>query len=119
MSPGPRSSRQVTISRHMAADRPAPTPESLGRQSWDTWPTYDAAVLGFRDYWYPVAWSKSVSRKPLALTLLGDKAMLLRDEHGQPRALQNRCPHRGVPLSLGRQEVPGTWSCIYHGWTYD
>ena len=49
---------------------------SLGRQQWDTWPTYDAAVLGFRDYWYPVAWSKSVSRKPLALTLLGEKVML-------------------------------------------
>jgi phenylpropionate dioxygenase-like ring-hydroxylating dioxygenase large terminal subunit len=92
---------------------------SLGRQQWDTWPTYDAAVLGFRDYWYPVAWSKSIGRKPLALTLLGEKVMLLRDEHGQPRALHNRCPHRGVPLSLGRQEVPGTWSCIYHGWTYD
>lgn len=27
---------------------------SLGRDSWDTWPTYDAAVLGFRDYWYPI-----------------------------------------------------------------
>jgi phenylpropionate dioxygenase-like ring-hydroxylating dioxygenase large terminal subunit len=92
---------------------------SLGRQQWDTWPTYDAAVLGFRDYWYPVAWSKSIGRKPLALTLLGEKVMLLRDERGQPRALHNRCPHRGVPLSLGRQEVPGTWSCIYHGWTYD
>jgi phenylpropionate dioxygenase-like ring-hydroxylating dioxygenase large terminal subunit len=92
---------------------------SLGRQSWDTWPTYDAAVLGFRDYWYPVAWSKSIGRKPLALTPLGDKVMLVRDRDGQVRALDDRCAHRGVPLSLGRQEVPGTWSCIYHGWTYD
>jgi len=25
----------------------------------------------------------------------------------------------GVPLSLGRQEFPGTWTCCYHGWTYD
>lgn len=32
--------------------------------------------------------------------------------------MANRCPHRGVPLSLGKQEVPGTWSCRYHGWTY-
>ena len=107
---------KITSAGPMADKRGA---ASLGRQQWDTWPTYDAAVLGFRDYWYPVAWSKSISRKPLALTLLGDKVMLLRDEHGQPRALHNRCPHRGVPLSLGRQEVPGTWSCIYHGWTYD
>ena len=34
-------------------------------------------------------------------------------------ALADRCPHRGVPLSLGTQEFPGTLSCPYHGWTYD
>jgi phenylpropionate dioxygenase-like ring-hydroxylating dioxygenase large terminal subunit len=94
---------------------------SLGREQWDTWPTYAAAVLGFRNYWYPVAWSGDLRRgaKPLALTLLGDRVMLLRDEDGQLRALRDRCPHRGVPLSLGKQEIVGTWSCIYHGWTYD
>ncbi len=92
---------------------------SPGRESWDTWPTYDAATLGFRGYWYPVAWSAALGRKPVALTLLGEPVMLVRDQHGNARALHNRCPHRGVPLSLGRQETPGTWSCIYHGWTYD
>jgi phenylpropionate dioxygenase-like ring-hydroxylating dioxygenase large terminal subunit len=94
---------------------------SLGRERWDTWPTYDAAVLGFRNYWYPVAWSNDLSRggKPLALMLLGDRVMIVRDRDGQLCALADRCPHRGVPLSLGKQEVGGTWSCIYHGWTYD
>ncbi len=94
---------------------------SLGRERWDTWPTYDAAVLGFRDYWYPVAWSGELQRggKPLALTLLGERVMFLRDRDGEVHALADRCPHRGVPLSLGKQEVAGTWSCMYHGWTYD
>ena len=94
---------------------------SLGRERWDTWPTYDAAVLGFRNYWYPVAWSSELRAggKPLGLTLLGDRVMVLRDRDGEVRALADRCPHRGVPLSLGKQEVAGTWSCIYHGWTYD
>ena len=32
--------------------------------------------------------------------------------------LHDRCPHRGVPLSLGRRQFPGTISCPYHGWTY-
>ena len=45
---------------------------SLGRDSWDTWPTYESAALGFRGYWYPVAWSASLGRKPMALTLLGE-----------------------------------------------
>ncbi|HVA24332.1 MAG TPA: Rieske 2Fe-2S domain-containing protein [Chloroflexota bacterium] len=91
----------------------------LGRRSWDTWPAYDAAELGLREYWYPVVWSGQLGRKPVAVKVLGEDVMLLRDNAGKPRALANRCPHRGVPLALGRQEFPGTWSCWYHGWTYD
>jgi phenylpropionate dioxygenase-like ring-hydroxylating dioxygenase large terminal subunit len=91
-----------------------------GRRSWDTWPVYDAAVLGLRNYWYPIAWSRRIgTKKPLALRLLGEPVMLVRDAAGGVRAIGNRCPHRGVPLSLGKQEARGTWSCRYHGWTYD
>jgi phenylpropionate dioxygenase-like ring-hydroxylating dioxygenase large terminal subunit len=90
-----------------------------GRRSWNTWPAYDAAELGLREYWYPVAWSGRLGRKAVAVKVLGEDVMLLRDADGTPHALANRCPHRGVPLSLGRQEFPGTWSCWYHGWTYD
>src|SRR5439155_4971399 len=63
-------------------------------------------------------WSRSVQDKPVAIQLLDAPIMLLR-EQGQVRALFNQCPHRGVPLSVGRQEFPGTWTCRYHGWTYD
>jgi phenylpropionate dioxygenase-like ring-hydroxylating dioxygenase large terminal subunit len=85
-------------------------------------------VLGLRDYWYPVLWSGALGRKPTPVTLLGEKLMLIRDR-GKAYALHDRCPHRGVPLSLGtgwlgqrtcsRQEFPGTLSCGYHGWTFD
>ncbi len=92
---------------------------SIGRREWDIWPRYDAAVLGFRNYWYPVLWSRNLGRRPVAVTLLGEEVMLVRDRDGRPYALQDRCPHRGVPLSLGKQEIKGTWSCWYHGWTYD
>lgn len=97
-----------------------PAPErGLGRRSWSTWPVYDAAELGLREYWYPVAWSREIGRKALPIEALGEKLMLVRDSNGRVTAMANRCPHRGVPLSLGRQEFPGTWSCWYHGWTYD
>lgn len=92
---------------------------AVGRREWSTWPTYDAAVLGFRNYWYPVIWSRELGRKARAFTLLGEEVMLVRDRDGKPYALVDRCPHRGVPLSYGRQEKPGTWSCWYHGWTYE
>jgi phenylpropionate dioxygenase-like ring-hydroxylating dioxygenase large terminal subunit len=93
---------------------------SVGRPDWSTWPKYESAVLGFRDYWYPVTWSRKVTRRPIQVTLLGEQIMLIR-EQGVIRALHDRCPHRGVPLShkMGSQEFPGTWTCCYHGWTFD
>lgn len=89
-----------------------------GRQDWSTWPLYEAAAEGFRGYWYPVAWGSHITSRPRAVTLCGEKLALIRDR-GQVYALHDRCPHRGVPLSLGRQQFPGTLSCAYHGWTYD
>ncbi|MCU1491865.1 MAG: Rieske (2Fe-2S) iron-sulfur protein [Acidimicrobiaceae bacterium] len=90
---------------------------SPGRTDWTSWPAYDAAELGFSDYWYPVQWSSQVTKRPLPITLRGERLVLLRDG-GRVYALNDRCLHRGVPLSLGRQEFPGTLSCPYHGWTY-
>jgi phenylpropionate dioxygenase-like ring-hydroxylating dioxygenase large terminal subunit len=93
---------------------------SRGRLDWSTWPKYEAAAAGFRNYWYPVAWSREVTGKPIQVTAIGETVMLIR-EKGVVRALHDRCPHRGVPLShpLATQEFPGTWTCCYHGWTFD
>ena len=82
------------------------------------WPRYEAAVLGFRDYWYPVTWSHHIGKRPYPFKLLGDPLMFYR-EGGKVYAFYDQCPHRGIPLSVGRQEFPGTWSCGYHGWTFD
>ncbi len=89
-----------------------------GRQDWSSWPHYQAAAAGFRGYWYPVAFSSQITGKPTAVTLLGERIMVIRD-NGTVYALKDRCPHRGVPLSYGNQQFPGTVSCIYHGWTFD
>jgi phenylpropionate dioxygenase-like ring-hydroxylating dioxygenase large terminal subunit len=102
------------------AVRTPPPSTRPGRQDWATWPRYEQAVVGFRGYWYPVIKSHDVGRKPVAVQVLGEKIMLKR-EHGRVFALHDRCPHRGVPLShpMGTQEFPGTWTCCYHGWTFD
>jgi phenylpropionate dioxygenase-like ring-hydroxylating dioxygenase large terminal subunit len=91
--------------------------KSIGRQDWSTWPTYERADLGLRNFWYPLTWSKDVGSKPKSVKILGETVMLIRDG-GVVAALSDRCPHRGVPLSLGTQEFPGTITCPYHGWTY-
>jgi phenylpropionate dioxygenase-like ring-hydroxylating dioxygenase large terminal subunit len=99
-------------------ERPADPKRSSGRPDWARWPTYDAASTGLREYWYPVAWSSQVSRRPIAVEVCTERIVLLRDVDGAAYALHDRCPHRGVRLSQGRQEFPGTITCPYHAWTY-
>ena len=82
-----------------------------------SWSRYEAADKGFRNYWYPVIESRNLGSKPKAVKVVGEPIVLVRDGD-KVRALHDRCPHRGVPLSAGRTEFPGTISCIYHGWTY-
>ena len=47
-----------------------------GRLDWSTWPRYEAAALGFREYWYPLAWARQVGRRPIRATLLGEELVL-------------------------------------------
>lgn len=91
---------------------------STGRADWSSWPTYEAAIEGLENYWYPVLWSNEVRDSPVARRVCGHDIVLQREPDGTVRALHDRCLHRGVPLSQGTQEFPGTVSCPYHGWTY-
>ena len=95
------------------------TSKGKGRGDWSSWPVYDQATLGLRDYWYPVRWSNTVTTDPEEIVLCGERIVLMRDVDGHVGALHNRCPHRGVPLSEGSQQFPGTLSCAYHGWTFN
>jgi len=70
------------------------------------------------DYWYPLAWSSELkSGKTLARRFAGEPIVLFRGASGTVSALEDRCAHRQVPLSLG--VVQGdTLKCGYHGWAY-
>jgi nitrite reductase/ring-hydroxylating ferredoxin subunit len=57
--------------------------------------------------------------KPLSVDI-GDRPVVLwRDLKGHARALEDRCPHRRAPLSLGCIRKEGWIQCGYHGWSYD
>ncbi|MFC8358703.1 Rieske 2Fe-2S domain-containing protein [Streptomyces griseorubiginosus] len=116
------TSEQPLAARKAAAKEPAKAPrasaDKIGRQDWSSWPHYDKAASGFRGYWYPVTWASHITGDPKPFTLCGEKITLIRD-NGTVYALHDRCPHRGVPLSEGNQQFPGTVSCPYHGWTFD
>jgi phenylpropionate dioxygenase-like ring-hydroxylating dioxygenase large terminal subunit len=81
-------------------------------------PIYDAAELGFHEYWYPALLSRHLGKKPQSLKILGENLVFVR-ANGQPRALFDRCAHRGMPLSAGTCKAEGTITCAYHGWTFD
>jgi phenylpropionate dioxygenase-like ring-hydroxylating dioxygenase large terminal subunit len=71
------------------------------------------------DYWYPIAWSAEVKAgKTLGRTFAGEPVVLYRGRSGAVFALEDRCAHRQVPLSLGVVEGD-TLKCGYHGWAYN
>jgi phenylpropionate dioxygenase-like ring-hydroxylating dioxygenase large terminal subunit len=71
------------------------------------------------DHWYPVAWASDLKPgKALGVEFAGQPIVLVRTETGKIYALEDRCAHRQVPLSLG--VVNGeNLRCTYHGWTYN
>jgi nitrite reductase/ring-hydroxylating ferredoxin subunit len=71
------------------------------------------------DVWCPVAPSRALAAGAArSVELLGAPVALYRGAGGAPRALEDRCPHRGVALSLGRPRGDRL-QCAYHGWTID
>lgn len=70
-------------------------------------------------WWYPACASSELGRRPHAITLMDLPLVLFRDGAGTAHALVDRCPHRNVPLSLGRVQADGTLQCSYHGWCFD
>jgi phenylpropionate dioxygenase-like ring-hydroxylating dioxygenase large terminal subunit len=100
----------------MPAGSPACPRESLDQPSGaDT----DLRRTGINpDFWYPVAVSAEVRRKTaFAAVFAGQRIALYRGESGAVYALEDRCAHRQVPLSMGVVEGD-TLRCCYHAWTY-
>jgi renierapurpurin 18,18'-hydroxylase len=70
------------------------------------------------NFWYPVAVSGSVrKKKTFAATFAGEPIALYRGESGTVYALEDRCAHRQVPLSMGVVEGDAL-RCCYHAWAY-
>ena len=71
-----------------------------------------------RNYWYVAASDHDVQRQPLGRIILGEPIVFYRLEDGTPVALEDRCAHRHLPLSMGKL-VGDTLQCHYHGLRYD
>ena len=70
------------------------------------------------DFWYPVALSRRVrDGRVCATAFAGERIALYRGASGAVHALEDRCAHRQVPLSMGVVEGE-TLRCCYHAWAY-
>jgi phenylpropionate dioxygenase-like ring-hydroxylating dioxygenase large terminal subunit len=74
---------------------------------------------GFADVWTPVLHRRRLGRRPVRIVVAGEPLALFRDGRGGVGGLLDRCPHRGVALSLGRVASDGTLECPFHGWRFD
>jgi len=69
--------------------------------------------------WYPVSLSTGLPAGTSNGThLFGAEIVIWRDQGGQVHAWEDRCPHRGMRLSLGFVRGDRI-ACLYHGWQYD
>jgi phenylpropionate dioxygenase-like ring-hydroxylating dioxygenase large terminal subunit len=68
-----------------------------------------------RNCWYAAGWSRDFAPEALtAVTILNEPVVIYRTSDGNAVALQDRCPHRFAPLSMGRLEGDNL-RCMYHG----
>lgn len=71
------------------------------------------------DHWYIAGLRRDVTDKPRRVLILGRPVVLYRAPDGAVVALEDRCPHRDVPLSMGSVQGDGSLQCLYHGMRFD
>jgi vanillate monooxygenase len=67
-----------------------------------------------KNAWYVACTADEVQGKALGRKICGESMVFYRGPEGKVTALEDFCPHRGAPLSLG-SVVEGKLTCGYHG----
>jgi 4beta-methylsterol monooxygenase len=71
------------------------------------------------DYWYAVEYDRALkSGSVVEVKFWGKSIALFRGLDGRLGAIEDRCAHRQVKLSLG-QVTECNLTCFYHGWAYN
>ncbi|MGA3942804.1 Rieske 2Fe-2S domain-containing protein [Ralstonia nicotianae] len=69
-----------------------------------------------KNAWYVACTPDEIADKPLGRRICGERMVFYRGQEGKVAALEDFCPHRGAPLSLGFVR-DGHLVCGYHGLT--
>ena len=94
---------------------PAPPTFAEGRNRREK-----ARVAGLHpDHWYTVEYDRAVKHgQVVEVRFWNTSIALYRGADGAVRALENRCAHRQLKLSLGTVNDCRP-TCAYHAWSYD
>lgn len=74
-----------------------------------------------KNSWYCAGWDHEVTQAKHSVIprkIAGEYVVLYRQLNGAVVALEDRCPHRQAPLSLGRKEG-NSLRCMYHGMLFE
>lgn len=71
-----------------------------------------------RNAWYVAGWSVEFESDIQSLEITGQRLAMFRNGSGVLSALEDRCPHRLLPLSKGKR-VGDNIQCGYHGMTFN
>jgi vanillate O-demethylase monooxygenase subunit len=80
--------------------------------------TISAIAPYVRNAWYMAAWSEELDGELIGRTIMDEPIVLFRGADGKAAALEDRCCHRGAPLTQGKP-VPEGVQCGYHGLVFD
>lgn len=78
----------------------------------------NAPTTWVRNAWYVAGWSSEIDEEPRRVTILDEHIVMYRQSDNSIAALEDRCPHRQLPLSKGIR-VGDDLQCGYHGMTFD
>ena len=71
-----------------------------------------------KNAWYVAGWASEFDHQLSTVRILGDDLVMYRTSKGEVVALQDCCPHKLLPLSMGRI-IKDQVECGYHGLKFD
>ena len=71
-----------------------------------------------KNAWYVAGWSSEFDGELRRVTILEENIVMFRNSSSKVIALEDRCPHRMLPLSKGKL-IGDDIQCGYHGMTFD
>ncbi len=71
-----------------------------------------------KNAWYVAGWSSEFADDLRRVTILEQNIVMFRNSQGRVIAMEDRCPHKMLPLSKGKR-IGDDIQCGYHGLTFD